>query len=144
MRYLTLTDQARIWKPDLFFSDEKEGHFHEIIMPNVLLRIHPDGSVLYSIRISLVLACPMDLKYYPLDNQMCTIKMASCEYTCILDTIRFVRAHLDIASPASCLLHHCALTFSLNFTLTIFTLAMVHLSELHVLQSVTISVLYHR
>ena len=140
MRYLTLTDQARIWKPDLFFSDEKEGHFHDIIMPNVLLRIHPDGSVLYSIRISLVLACPMDLKYYPLDNQMCTIKMASCEYICMLDTILslslslslllyFMRAHrCHYIALSSCLLRHCALTFSPNFTLTIFTLAMVHLS----------------
>ena len=79
IRYLTLTDPEKIWKPDLFFSNEKEGHFHDIIMPNVLLRIHPDGAVLYSIRISLVLACPMDLKYYPLDKQTCSIKMASCK-----------------------------------------------------------------
>lgn len=79
IRYLTLTDPDKVWKPDLFFSNEKEGHFHDIIMPNVLLRIFPDGSILYSIRISLVLACPMDLKYYPLDKQTCDIKMASCE-----------------------------------------------------------------
>jgi anionic glutamate receptor len=78
--YLTLTDPDRIWKPDLFFRNEKDGHFHKIIVPNVLLRIHPDGHVLYSIRISLVLACPMDLKYYPLDQQTCSISMASCEY----------------------------------------------------------------
>ncbi|KAI1289769.1 Glutamate-gated chloride channel [Halotydeus destructor] len=81
IRFLTLTDPSKIWKPDLFFSNEKEGHFHDIIMPNVLLRIHPDGSVLYSIRISLVLACPMDLKYYPLDKQTCMIQMASYGYT---------------------------------------------------------------
>uniref|UniRef100_T1L3J8 Uncharacterized protein n=1 Tax=Tetranychus urticae TaxID=32264 RepID=T1L3J8_TETUR len=81
IRYLTLTDPNRIWKPDLFFRNEKEGHFHDIIMPNVLLRIYPNGEVLYSIRISLVLACPMDLKYYPLDLQTCTISMASYGYT---------------------------------------------------------------
>jgi anionic glutamate receptor len=81
IRYLVLTDPNRIWKPDLFFSNEKEGHFHEIIMPNVLLRIYPNGNVLYSIRISLVLACPMDLKYYPLDKQICSIQMASYGYT---------------------------------------------------------------
>ena len=80
IRYLVLTDPNRIWKPDLFFSNEKEGHFHNIILPNVLLRIYPDGAVLYSIRISLVLSCPMDLKYYPLDKQICSIKMASCKY----------------------------------------------------------------
>jgi len=77
---ITLTEHERIWKPDLFFRNEKEGHFHKIIMPNVLLRIKGEGQVLYSIRISLVLACPMDLKYYPLDKQNCTIEMASYGY----------------------------------------------------------------
>lgn len=83
IRFLTLTDPSKIWKPDLFFSNEKEGHFHDIIMPNVLLRIYPHGEVLYSIRLSLVLACPMDLKYYPLDKQTCMIRMASCKYNCL-------------------------------------------------------------
>jgi Neurotransmitter-gated ion-channel ligand binding domain. len=50
IKYLTLTDSARVWMPDLFFANEKEGHFHVIITPNVYIRIHPDGSVLYSIR----------------------------------------------------------------------------------------------
>jgi hypothetical protein len=79
IRFLTLTEHHKIWKPDLFFSNEKSGHFHNIIMPNVLVRIQPNGDVLFSIRISLVLFCPMDLKYFPLDLQTCTIKMASCE-----------------------------------------------------------------
>jgi len=81
IRFLTLTEPEKIWKPDLFFSNEKEGHFHNIIMPNVLLRIYPDGKVLYSIRISLVLFCPMHLKYFPLDQQTCKIQMASYGYT---------------------------------------------------------------
>lgn len=80
LKFLTLTEPKKIWKPDLFFRNEKDGHFHDIIMPNVLLRIHPNGDILYSIRISLVLSCPMDLKYYPLDRQTCTISMASCTY----------------------------------------------------------------
>lgn len=56
IKFLTLTEPEKIWKPDLFFSNEKEGHFHTIIMPNVLLRIHPNGEVLYSIRKSLFAA----------------------------------------------------------------------------------------
>jgi anionic glutamate receptor len=80
IKFLVLTDPDKIWKPDLFFKNEKEGHFHNIIMPNVLLRIHPNGKVLYSIRVSLILACPMDLKYYPLDRQTCSLTMASCEF----------------------------------------------------------------
>ena len=82
IKFLTLTEPEKIWKPDLFFSNEKEGHFHTIIMPNVLLRIYPNGEVLYSIRISLVLSCTMDLKYYPLDSQECYIKMVSCKLMC--------------------------------------------------------------
>ncbi|XP_074598820.1 glutamate-gated chloride channel-like isoform X2 [Brevipalpus obovatus] len=88
VKFLTLTDPNKIWKPDLFFSNEKEGHFHTIIMPNVLLRIYPNGTVLYSIRISLLLACPMDLKYYPLDEQECNMRMASYGYT--LDDLKFL------------------------------------------------------
>lgn len=52
MKYLTLTEANRVWMPDLFFSNEKEGHFHNIIMPNVYIRIFPNGLVLYSIRLA--------------------------------------------------------------------------------------------
>ncbi|KAJ4436598.1 hypothetical protein ANN_16631 [Periplaneta americana] len=81
IKYLTLTDANRVWMPDLFFANEKEGHFHNIIMPNVYIRIFPYGSVLYSIRISLTLACPMNLKLYPLDRQTCSLRMASYGWT---------------------------------------------------------------
>ncbi|XP_058802224.1 glutamate-gated chloride channel isoform X6 [Phymastichus coffea] len=81
LRYLTLTDAGKIWMPDLFFANEKEGHFHNIIMPNVYIRIFPDGAVLYSIRISLTLSCPMNLKLYPLDRQTCSLRMASYGWT---------------------------------------------------------------
>ena len=50
LKYLTLTDHNKIWMPDLFFSNERDGHFHEIIVPNVYVRISPSGTVLFSIR----------------------------------------------------------------------------------------------
>ncbi|XP_029344549.1 glutamate-gated chloride channel isoform X3 [Acyrthosiphon pisum] len=81
MKYLTLTEANRVWMPDLFFSNEKEGHFHNIIMPNVYIRIFPNGLVLYSIRISLTLSCPMNLKLYPLDRQTCSLRMVSYGWT---------------------------------------------------------------
>lgn len=91
LKYLTLTEANRVWMPDLFFSNEKEGHFHNIIMPNVYIRIFPYGSVLYSIRISLTLACPMNLKLYPLDRQVCSLRMASCKYTHFCSTQNLMR-----------------------------------------------------
>ncbi|KAF2362190.1 Neurotransmitter-gated ion-channel [Trinorchestia longiramus] len=81
IKYLTLTEPDKVWMPDLFFKNEKTGHFHEIILPNVYLRIFPDGGVLYSIRISLTLSCPMNLQLYPLDTQLCQLLLASYGWT---------------------------------------------------------------
>ena len=45
-----MTDPDKVWMPDTFFQNEKTGHFHNIIVPNVYVRIYPNGKVLYSIR----------------------------------------------------------------------------------------------
>ena len=50
LKYLTLTDPTKVWMPDTFFRNEKEARKHEIIVPNVYVRIFPDGEILYSIR----------------------------------------------------------------------------------------------
>ncbi|CAG5993759.1 unnamed protein product [Menidia menidia] len=72
-----------IWKPDLFFANEKGANFHEVTTDNKLLRISKNGNVLYSIRITLILACPMDLKNFPMDVQTCIMQLESCKFTCI-------------------------------------------------------------
>uniref|UniRef100_A0A8C5MW50 Glycine receptor alpha 1 n=1 Tax=Leptobrachium leishanense TaxID=445787 RepID=A0A8C5MW50_9ANUR len=70
-----------IWKPDLFFANEKGANFHEITTDNKLLRIFKNGNVLYSIRLTLTLACPMDLKNFPMDVQTCIMQLESFGYT---------------------------------------------------------------
>ncbi len=48
-------DQSQtIWMPDTFFQNEKEARRHLIDKPNVLIRIYPDGSILYSVRYVLL------------------------------------------------------------------------------------------
>lgn len=81
IRFLSLNDVSRLWIPDTFFIDEREGHFHTVTQPNVLVRIYPDGSVLYSIRVSLKLSCPMNFKRYPFDEQQCQLRMESYGHT---------------------------------------------------------------
>ena len=54
IKYLTMTDARKVWMPDTFFRNEKEGRFHNILVPNVYIRIFPDGFVLYSIRLKQV------------------------------------------------------------------------------------------
>ncbi|VDD96531.1 unnamed protein product [Enterobius vermicularis] len=77
----TPDSSQQIWMPDTFFQNEKEARRHLIDKPNVLIRIHADGRILYSVRLSLVLSCPMSLEYYPLDFQQCYIDLASYAYT---------------------------------------------------------------
>ena len=51
IKYLTMTDRGKVWMPDTFFRNEKSGKFHNIIQPNLYVRVFPDGDVLYSIRV---------------------------------------------------------------------------------------------
>ncbi len=52
-----------------------------MIVPNLYTRLYPDGRVLQSYRISLVLSCAMDLRAYPLDIQSCPISISSYGWT---------------------------------------------------------------
>ncbi|XP_036423628.1 glycine receptor, alpha 4a [Colossoma macropomum] len=70
-----------IWKPDLFFANEKGTNFHKVTTDNKLLRIFQNGNVLYSIRLSLILSCPTDLKNFPVDTQTCMMQLESFGYT---------------------------------------------------------------
>lgn len=43
-----------LWKPDLFFANEKSANFHDVTQENILLFIFRDGDVLVSMRYSLI------------------------------------------------------------------------------------------
>lgn len=45
---------------------------------NKLVRLAGDGAVTYGMRFTTTLACMMDLHYYPLDSQNCTVEIESC------------------------------------------------------------------
>lgn len=77
VKYLNLNDPSKVWRPDLFISNEKEAHFHELLVPNTFLRIYPQGNVHYSVRLTLKLACLMDFSRFPFDTQVCKIMIAS-------------------------------------------------------------------
>ena len=81
IKFLALADVMRIWTPDVFFPNEKTGFWHNIMHPNMLIRVYPNGNVLYSTRISLTTTCAMDLKYFPHDAQTCPMRLASYGYT---------------------------------------------------------------
>jgi len=63
----------------VFVRNLKAGVFHTITVPNRLIRLSPDGTILYSQRLTLTLACDMIFSNYPMDNQTCKIELGSCE-----------------------------------------------------------------
>lgn len=40
----------KIWVPDMFFVHSKRSFTHDTTTDNVMLRVYPDGKVLYSLR----------------------------------------------------------------------------------------------
>ena len=53
IKYLTMTERDKVWMPDTFFRNEKDAKFHEIIQPNLYVRVFPNGDILYSIRVGI-------------------------------------------------------------------------------------------
>ncbi|CAG0904527.1 unnamed protein product [Darwinula stevensoni] len=70
----------KVWKPDTFFVNGKRSYLHKITVPNRLLRLSSDGTLLYSQRLTIKASCPMRLKRFPLDTQVCPLQVASYGY----------------------------------------------------------------
>ncbi|KAA0198215.1 hypothetical protein HAZT_HAZT002906 [Hyalella azteca] len=70
-----------IWVPDTFFANDKSSYLHDVTEKNKMIRLHGDGSITYGMRFTTTLACMMDLHYYPLDIQKCTVEIESYGYT---------------------------------------------------------------
>uniref|UniRef100_A0A3B4B4M3 GABA(C) receptor n=1 Tax=Periophthalmus magnuspinnatus TaxID=409849 RepID=A0A3B4B4M3_9GOBI len=71
----------KIWVPDMFFVHSKKSFTHDTTTDNVMLRVYPDGKVLYSLRVTVTAMCSMDLSRFPLDTQTCSLEIESCAYT---------------------------------------------------------------
>ncbi|XP_029531514.2 gamma-aminobutyric acid receptor subunit beta-1-like [Oncorhynchus nerka] len=86
---LTLDNRVAdsLWVPDTYFINDKKSFVHGVTVKNRMIRLHPDGTVLYGLRITTTAACMMDLRRYPLDEQNCTLEIESYGYT--TDDIEF-------------------------------------------------------
>ncbi|KAM8831318.1 gamma-aminobutyric acid receptor subunit rho-2-like isoform 1-T1 [Spinachia spinachia] len=71
----------KIWVPDVFFVHSKRSFIHDTTTENIMLRVFPDGHVLYSLRVTVTAACNMDFSRFPLDSQTCTLELESYAYT---------------------------------------------------------------
>ncbi|XP_043928097.1 gamma-aminobutyric acid receptor subunit alpha-5 [Protopterus annectens] len=71
---------SKIWTPDTFFLNGKKSIAHNMTTPNKLLRLEDDGTLLYTMRLTISAECPMQLEDFPMDAHDCPLKFGSYAY----------------------------------------------------------------
>ncbi|XP_070534363.1 glycine receptor subunit alpha-2-like [Ptychodera flava] len=71
----------RIWLPDSFFVNAKDEILHDSPKQNSYVRVHYNGDVLSSYRMTLILTCQMELDLFPFDTQYCFMRIESYGFT---------------------------------------------------------------
>ncbi|XP_057182781.1 gamma-aminobutyric acid receptor subunit alpha-6 isoform X3 [Triplophysa rosa] len=71
---------SKIWTPDTFFRNGKRSISHNMTTPNKLFRIMQNGTILYTMRLTINAECPMRLINFPMDGHTCPLKFGSYAY----------------------------------------------------------------
>ncbi|CAB3399966.1 unnamed protein product [Caenorhabditis bovis] len=72
--------RKQIWLPDLYFANARQASIQQVTVPNFNLFVANDGTVAYSLRCTLTVACSLNLRFYPMDQQLCSIRVLSYAY----------------------------------------------------------------
>ncbi|CAL1291783.1 unnamed protein product [Larinioides sclopetarius] len=86
-RLLPISWLKRMWRPDSFFKNAKRVTFQEMTVPNHYIWLYSDKTILYMVKLTLLLSCSMKFESYPHDTQICMLKIESLSYT--TDDLRF-------------------------------------------------------
>ncbi|XP_078255047.1 gamma-aminobutyric acid receptor subunit alpha-6-like isoform X1 [Rhinoraja longicauda] len=71
---------TKVWTPDTFFRNGKKSISHNMTAPNKLFRIMQNGTILYTMRLTINAECPMKLVDFPMDGHACPLKFGSYAY----------------------------------------------------------------
>ncbi|KAJ8015489.1 hypothetical protein DPEC_G00026670 [Dallia pectoralis] len=71
---------TNVWTPDTFFRNGKKSVAHNMTAPNRLFRIMKNGTILYTMRLTISAECPMQLVDFPMDGHACPLKFGSYAY----------------------------------------------------------------
>ncbi|XP_016414398.1 gamma-aminobutyric acid receptor subunit alpha-4-like [Sinocyclocheilus rhinocerous] len=71
----------KIWTPDMFFRNARTSLAHNMTSPNKLFRIMQNGTVFYTMRLTVSAVCPMVLLDFPMDGHTCPLLFGSYAYT---------------------------------------------------------------
>ena len=73
------SNNGKVSYPKTVISNNIFSFLHDVTEQNKMVRLHGDGAITYGMRFTTTLACMMDLHYYPLDSQNCTVEIESCK-----------------------------------------------------------------
>lgn len=79
---LLLPDDAFhcFWSPSLIFDNSKDGKHFMLSVPNKMMTVYNNQTVLMASRFSVKVRCRFDLSRYPMDVQKCRFKMRLCMF----------------------------------------------------------------
>ncbi|CAB3361413.1 Hypothetical predicted protein [Cloeon dipterum] len=80
-RLLPVSWLKLMWRPDSFFKNAKKVTFQEMTVPNHYIWLYQDKTILYMVKLTLILSCAMNFKSYPHDTQQCAMKIESLSHT---------------------------------------------------------------
>ncbi|KAG2465709.1 GBRA4 protein, partial [Polypterus senegalus] len=83
---------TKVWTPDTFFRNGKKSVSHNMTAPNKLFRIMRNGTILYTMRLTISAECPMRLVDFPMDGHACPLKFGSCITTVLTMTTLSISA----------------------------------------------------
>ncbi|KAH7937484.1 hypothetical protein HPB49_012705 [Dermacentor silvarum] len=66
-----------LWTPEVYFKNSADGRLDKVIFPYAYVTLEPSGHFFLAARVSLKLACNMDLSRFPHDNQFCDMQLSS-------------------------------------------------------------------
>jgi len=74
--YISLATTQKIWRPNPQIRNAVSGARYDLVADNSYIRLYPDGTVLTSKRLTIVLRCPMNIANFPFDSQSCPLQIA--------------------------------------------------------------------
>ena len=69
-----------LWIPDTVITNAVTTSSHPAPQPQQTTKIHFSGLILHKVRLSVTASCPMELHYFPFDEQSCVLSLQSYSF----------------------------------------------------------------
>ncbi|XP_055034239.2 gamma-aminobutyric acid receptor subunit alpha-6a [Misgurnus anguillicaudatus] len=124
----------KIWTPDTFFRNSKRSLSHNMTSPNKLFRIMQNGTVFYTMRLTVSSDCPMQLRDFPMDGHACALLFGSYAYTnreIVYTWRKGLEGSIDVPPESSSLLQYDLVRHTLSsktyrFSTGLYSVQVVH------------------